>query len=259
VPLRPLRPAELRSQPGAEAEAILDALLTARERGKAFALGCLQRTVRRGSFAAQRRSFLPGLEALEPRYVFNAPAITAISPDSGPVTGGVPVTITGSGFTGTNAVYFGNGQPAGFLVLSDNAIRATSPAENPGFIDITVVNADGSSAPTPADQYHFTNQPSIIDVSPSQGSTAGGNSVLITGTNLGSATAVLFGDTPATSFSVSKGQITATAPKHAAGVVDVQVVTANGTAALAGNGAGKGRKRGRKRLFFLSFLPSFGW
>jgi hypothetical protein len=31
---------------------------------------------------------------------------------------------------------------------------------------------------------------------------------------------------------VSKGQITATAPKHAAGVVDVQVVTANGTTAL---------------------------
>ena len=35
------------------------------------------------------------------------PAVTAVSPASGPTTGGTVVTISGSGFTGANAVKFG--------------------------------------------------------------------------------------------------------------------------------------------------------
>jgi len=36
-----------------------------------------------------------------------APVITSVSPDIGPLTGGTPVTITGTGLTGATSVSFG--------------------------------------------------------------------------------------------------------------------------------------------------------
>jgi hypothetical protein len=54
-----------------------------------------------------------------------APIVSAFSPVSG--LAGTEVTITGSHFTGTNAVAFA-GVPAGFVVDSDTRIRATAPA-----------------------------------------------------------------------------------------------------------------------------------
>lgn len=67
--------------------------------------------------------------------------------------------------------------------------------------------------------------PVVTSVSPASGSTAGGNSVTITGKYLDSALNVVFGSRPATSFSVdlSGERITATAPASAAGPVDVHV------------------------------------
>jgi hypothetical protein len=59
---------------------------------------------------------------------------------------------------------------------------------------------------------------------------AGGTTVVLTGTALTGATAVSFGGTPATSFTVnSASQITAVAPAGAAGTVQVTVSTAGGT------------------------------
>jgi uncharacterized repeat protein (TIGR03803 family) len=69
-------------------------------------------------------------------------------------------------------------------------------------------------------------------VSPGSGPSAGGTQVTITGTNLTGATAVMFGATAAAAFTVdSATQITATAPPHAAGGVDVTVTTPGGTSA----------------------------
>jgi uncharacterized protein (TIGR03437 family) len=58
--------------------------------------------------------------------------------------------------------------------------------------------------------------PTVTGVSPPSGSTAGGNSVTITGTNLLEAQTVTFGGTPAASFTVTNStSITATAPANA--------------------------------------------
>jgi hypothetical protein len=53
-----------------------------------------------------------------------APAVTAVSPNSGYLSGGLAVTITGSGFTGATAVAFGSTPAASFQVLSDTSIQA---------------------------------------------------------------------------------------------------------------------------------------
>ncbi len=73
-------------------------------------------------------------------------------------------------------------------------------------------------------------------VSPNSGSTSGGTSVVITGTNFTDATAVFFGGTAATSFTVnSDTQITAVAPAEAAATVYVFVTNPSGNSEIAAN------------------------
>lgn len=74
--------------------------------------------------------------------------------------------------------------------------------------------------------------PAVTSLSTSAGPTAGGNSVVITGTDFTAATAVTFGATAASAFTVnSDTQITATAPAGSVGTFDVRVTTAIGTSA----------------------------
>ena len=77
--------------------------------------------------------------------------------------------------------------------------------------------------------------PTVTAVSPTTGSTSGGNSVVITGTQFcNGAVTVLFGATAATGVTVnSNTQITAVSPAHVAGSVDVTVTTAGGTSATS--------------------------
>jgi len=67
--------------------------------------------------------------------------------------------------------------------------------------------------------------PNVTDVDPNGGLITGGEEVVITGTGFTGATEVTFGGTPATSFTVdSDTQITAIAPMHAPGNVQVMVI-----------------------------------
>ncbi len=75
--------------------------------------------------------------------------------------------------------------------------------------------------------------PTVVSINPSSGGTTGGMSVIIIGTNFTGTTAVKFGASNATTFTVdSDSQITATDPAGA-GVVDVTVVTSQGTSATS--------------------------
>lgn len=73
--------------------------------------------------------------------------------------------------------------------------------------------------------------PAIGPIAPGSGSIAGGDAVTLTGTNLNAASAVKFGSTPASGFTVdSETQITAIAPPSATvGTVPVTVTTLAGT------------------------------
>jgi RHS repeat-associated protein len=66
--------------------------------------------------------------------------------------------------------------------------------------------------------------PNVTGVSPCTGSTSGGTSVTITGSNFTGVTGVTFGTTPASSYTVtSSTSITAVAPAGSAGSIDVTV------------------------------------
>lgn len=77
--------------------------------------------------------------------------------------------------------------------------------------------------------------PTITSVSPNQGSATGGTTVTITGTNLAGASAVDFGSTPATTFSVvSSTEIDAVSPVGTAGTTtDITVIGPSGASAIS--------------------------
>jgi IPT/TIG domain len=76
--------------------------------------------------------------------------------------------------------------------------------------------------------------PTVTNVSPNRGPAGGGTTVTITGTNLTGATAIKFGSTSATSFTVNSAtSITAVSPAETAGRVDVAVTTRAGTSAIS--------------------------
>jgi IPT/TIG domain len=155
-----------------------------------------------------------------------APTVTSVSPSEGVATGGIHVTITGSGFTGATAVVFGSTDEA-FTVVSDTEITAVESAQPVGtVVDVTVVTPDGTSAVTPADQFTFVPGTEITGISPAAGSIDGGNTITITGTGFTGTTFVVFqqfvgstSHTRAASFTVdSDTQITATVPPAPGGV-----------------------------------------
>lgn len=74
--------------------------------------------------------------------------------------------------------------------------------------------------------------PTVSSLSMATGTTSGGDSVIITGTGLGGATAVNFGSTTASISADTDTSITATSPAGT-GTVDVTVTTANGTSATS--------------------------
>jgi YVTN family beta-propeller protein len=168
------------------------------------------------------------------RFTFGGlPAVTALSPSSGPTTGGAAVTISGANFTGATAVKFGNTAATNVVVVGASQITAAAPASSAGIVDVTVTTPIGTSATSAADAYTYTAAPSVTALSPALGPTSGGTSVTITGTNLTGATAVKFGTAAAGFTVVSAMQITATAPPGAPGTVDVTVTTPNGTSAAS--------------------------
>ncbi len=75
--------------------------------------------------------------------------------------------------------------------------------------------------------------PTVVAVTPATGTTAGGTSVVITGTNLDGATQATFGGTAGTITATTPTSLTVTTPLHIAGKVAVKVTTPNGTSTLA--------------------------
>ncbi|MET8947481.1 IPT/TIG domain-containing protein [Streptomyces sp. NPDC004542] len=156
-----------------------------------------------------------------------APVVTSISPTQGSPAGGTAVTINGSGFTGAFAARFGSQLATSVVVVSDTQITATTPAGS-GTVRVTVTTPGGTSTQNVTFTYTLAvPAPVITSLSPPSGPAAGGNTVVINGTNLSGATSVLFGATAATITGVTATQVTVTAPAGS-GTVNVTVTTPGG-------------------------------
>jgi hypothetical protein len=88
-------------------------------------------------------------------YTYVVPAVTKVSPTSGPAAGGTTVTITGVQFHGATAVTFGATPATTFTVVSPTAITAVAPPGAAGSIDIRVTTTAGLTATTAADIFTY--------------------------------------------------------------------------------------------------------
>lgn len=168
--------------------------------------------------------------------VIAPPVLTTLSPASGPVSGGATVTFTGQRFVGVTGVRFGSVPATAWTVTSAAKLTVTVPAgAAAGSVPVTVTTNSGSSPAKPTARYTYTAPvaiPTVTALSPSSGAAIGGESVTITGTRLGTATAIAFGSIPAPAFTVVNGtRIVVTAPPGSPGRVDVTVTTAGGSSA----------------------------
>ncbi|MET3806569.1 hypothetical protein ABIB25_003585 [Nakamurella sp. UYEF19] len=165
-------------------------------------------------------------------YTYDPPTATSLSPDHGPAAGGTGVAITGAGFVPGNTTVTIDGTTVPATVTNNGTTATfTTPADNPGPVNVTVTTPDGTSSPALTYSY---NLPTATSLSPNNGPSAGGIQVAVTGTGFvaGSTTVSIGGNVvPATGVTVTgNGTIaTFTLPAHSPGAVNVTVTTPDGT------------------------------
>jgi hypothetical protein len=176
------------------------------------------------------------LTSLSGGVVPAAPTVTNVSPAYGPLAGGTTLVLTGTNFaSGATVAFvelpsndvFGTPSAKAASVTFNGAtqLTVTTPAAtNLGAVDVVVMNPDRQTATRPGGFTYALPAPTVSSVSPAFGPAAGGTSVAITGTNFVATPTVTFGGAAATGVAfVSATRLTATAPAHAAGIVNVAV------------------------------------
>ena len=90
----------------------------------------------------------------------SAPAITGVSPNSGPTAGGTAITISGSGFLSGATVTIGGAAATNVMVVSANSITATTPAGSVGEANVVVTNTDTGTI-TATGGFTYSNLPTV--------------------------------------------------------------------------------------------------
>ena len=169
-----------------------------------------------------------------------APIVTSVFPSAGPLTGGTPVRIVGDRFDPTSVVIF-DGQILGAAtVVSPQEIRFnTPPRASAGTVPLTVLSPNGLGA-TVAEAFTYTPPtlpaPAIQSVVPATGPQAGNKTITIVGQNFRATGRWQLGGIPlATASTITESLVTATAPPHAPGKVDLIYVGPDGQVAQAIN------------------------
>lgn len=153
-----------------------------------------------------------------------------ISPTQGSTGGGTTVTITSTtanALTNISRVLFGtkNATNVVYNAVPDN-VTCVAPS-GLGVVDLKAVLTNGATSN--GVPYYYIGGAIKSALSATAGSTAGGNSITITGSGLNTTTGVTFGANAATVTAVNDGAVTVTVPAGAAGAVSVTVTTAAGS------------------------------
>jgi hypothetical protein len=157
-------------------------------------------------------------------YTLPAPTVTSVSPTSGTTAGGTTITINGTNFVSGATVRVGGTSATGVTFLSATQVRANTPAGTAGAKSVQVTNPDTQSATLASAFTHVAPAPTVTSVSPTSGTTAGGTTITINGTNFVSGATVRVGSTSATGVTfLSATQVRANTPAGSAGVTSVQV------------------------------------
>jgi hypothetical protein len=154
------------------------------------------------------------------------PTVTSVaspSPASGPSTGGMPVTITGTGFLSGMRIQIGSYLCGSVNVTSSTSASCVTGAGSAGTYSLSVVNRDLQGASL-SSAFTYFNQPTVSSISPSAGALAGGTSVTIYGNYFTALTTASIGSIPCASVTyVSPTQINCVTPAQVAGTYPIVV------------------------------------
>lgn len=114
--------------------------------------------------------------------------------------------------------------------MTDTQITGLSGANTVGVKDVVVTTTAGVA--NGLSLFSYVAEPTLISVSPTSGPLTGGTTVTLVGANLSGAI-VTVNSSVATLLSNSATQITFLTPSSTAGIVDLLVITAGGTAATS--------------------------
>jgi hypothetical protein len=176
----------------------------------------------------------------------DAPTVTAVGggingAPTGVNTGGYLVGIAGTGLDSVTSVNFGDTPavifPAYGTYDGTYTLTVLAPAGTDGTVDVTVTNPAGTSPITSADEFTYADGPidgvdipAVTGLSPSSGSAAGGDTVVITATGFQTDEypTVWFGTEAVPVYTWSSGGTMTVTTPPGTGTVDVTVVTSRG-------------------------------
>ena len=159
-------------------------------------------------------------------FSYSTPGVTAEWIEEAPEINGSTATLPDYGSTSfTNLGLAGSG-------LSSASLYALYMANPTGAIISYPADFDPST--DSFSLFYGSPSPQVTSLSSDQGGTAGGSSITIGGNFVTGVTAVDFGGVPVPfNADVADGTVTASAPAHQAGVVDITVTTPGGTSATS--------------------------
>jgi IPT/TIG domain-containing protein len=156
-----------------------------------------------------------------------APALTSISPGTGPTTANTAAVLTGRYLTGASIVTAA-GKRVSFKRVSDTQINITLVRRSAGTVPIQVRTSGGLSN-TLTFRYAAPTPPAVTSLSAAAGPAGETASITVRGTALNGVTRVVVGGTGAAFRLVSTTELTVTVPAKAAGTYYLQVTTPAGT------------------------------
>jgi hypothetical protein len=100
-----------------------------------------------------------GNDTLTNGFTYYAATLVSILPVAGIVTGGTPVTITGTLLTGATDVQFDGDSATSIVVVDDNTITCDTPAHIAGIVDVQVFTPSNGNPTLPASFTYGGSQP----------------------------------------------------------------------------------------------------
>jgi hypothetical protein len=156
------------------------------------------------------------------------PAISAVTPNSGPVAGGAVIQITGTGFEAGSKVFIGGVAAPLSGTPTATTLTVIAPALPDGVADVLVVNPDGQESVLTGGFTAVTG-PVIRRVLPNSGPAAGGTVIQVVGTGFEAGSQLFVGGVPAPLIGLATASLlTATVPALSPGPADVMVVNPDG-------------------------------
>jgi hypothetical protein len=161
-----------------------------------------------------------GSASLDGAFTYVAPmAILQVTPASGPVRGGVPVEVQGSGLSEGVRFVFGAREATAVEIVSPELARMIAPpSAAPGAVDVVAV---GTTLDEVAGGFTYLAEPRLRGLLPPIGARAGGEEVRIDAIGISETCSMVFDTTVVPVRRSSSGWFVATTPAGAPGSADV--------------------------------------